>query len=223
MSNKIFKKRGEIHTIMKKLICLIIIFSTLIANAQKEHVGIKAGVNFANLTANEGSTGPTLRTRTSFYVGVLFEIPLSEKLFLQPELLYSGQGASFSANVYRNGQPEILTKNKFYLHYINIPVMLKYDIDKFTFIEIGPQLNFLGSAELEVTANGESGIATASKLFNKTDFGFNIGVGIAISKAFSVDVRYSQGLTNIEKETDSNNKNTLINSVISAGIVIKIQ
>ena len=208
---------------MKKLICLIIIFSTLIANAQKEHVGIKAGVNFANLTANEGSTGPTLRTRTSFYVGVLFEIPLSEKLFLQPELLYSGQGAQFDGTIYNNNKPVAVSQNKFYLHYINIPVMLKYKINRFTFIEIGPQINLLGSAELEVTANGQSGIATASKLFNKTDFGLNFGIGIAISKAFSVDVRYSQGLTNIEKETDSNNKNTLINSVISAGIVIKIQ
>lgn len=53
------------------------------------HLGAKAGLNFSNLTGDDAD----LDGRTSFHLGLIAEIMFSEKFGIQPEVLYSAQGA----------------------------------------------------------------------------------------------------------------------------------
>ncbi|MFB9077140.1 porin family protein [Flavobacterium procerum] len=110
-----------------------------------------------------------------FQVGGFAEINIWKKLFIQPELLYSAQGAKID---YPGNN---FTVN---LDYINVPVVAKYYItDAFT-VEAGPQIGFLVSSK-----NIED---------EKTvDLGFNLGAGYNVTKNFSVGIRYTIGLSNI--------------------------
>lgn len=79
--------------IMKKLLlsAAMAVFMLSNVNAQEVKFGVKAGVNFASLGGDDASGFDGL---TSFHVGALAEIGISEKFAIQPELVYSLQGAS---------------------------------------------------------------------------------------------------------------------------------
>ena len=77
---------------MKKLFILsIILLSAYSVNAQTFKFGLKGGANFSSL---EGDNIESSKY-TSFHFGGLVEISLLENLSVQPELLYSSQGAKF--------------------------------------------------------------------------------------------------------------------------------
>ncbi|WP_304038414.1 outer membrane beta-barrel protein [Mesonia mobilis] len=91
----------------------------LVQNAQE--FGVKAGVNLANLNTDGDIDG-----KTSFYLGAVAEFGLSESFALQPELVYSMQGA-----------------DELDLSYINIPVLAKYYLVEGLAVEVGPQFGFV--------------------------------------------------------------------------------
>ena len=97
---------------------------------------------------------------------------ISEKISIQPELLYSGQGGS-SIN----------------LSYLNMPLTGKYYITKGFSLEAGPQIGYLLSAK-----TGERNIKSS---FKKFDFGANLGLGYKLNNGLSFGVRYNLGLTKI--------------------------
>ena len=66
----------------------------MFAGAQVQF-GIKAGYNLANLTTSPSQSG--IMSNSDFSAGVLASIPLFSSCSLQPEVLYSGQGAGVSA------------------------------------------------------------------------------------------------------------------------------
>ena len=205
---------------MKKILILLILLQmTSIINAQKNQFGFKAGINFASLSSNDNSQQKSLQSQIGFNAGVLVEIPISEKFAVQPELFYSRQGASFGSLNGGYGQTFNNTSSSFVLNYFNLPVILKYKVDKNTYLEFGPQLGFLVSASLDSDSYKSSASQTVSKLFNDIDFGLNIGIGIPIAKDLILNGRYSLGLTNIWKNADANDNFTLKNRVISAGLI----
>ena len=52
--------------------------------------GAKGGVNFANLVGDDAGDATMF---VGFNVGLFVEIPITDKLTIQPELLYSAQGS----------------------------------------------------------------------------------------------------------------------------------
>src|SRR5450432_1192824 len=99
---------------MKKLFVLFLTAGAFFsANAQVQF-GVKAGANFATLT---GSAADGAKTKVDFNGGAFAHIPLFNSFFLQPELVYSGQGAKATEN------EEDFTVNQSYL---NVPVLFQY-------------------------------------------------------------------------------------------------
>lgn len=79
---------------MKKLSIAIVIilgFSQLM-KAQDIKFGAKAGLNLANMSGDVEDNSMKL----AFHLGGMAEIKISEQFAVQPELLYSAQGAKFS-------------------------------------------------------------------------------------------------------------------------------
>ena len=104
---------------MKKLLLSIIALALMFqTNAQENavtkslQIGAKAGVNLSTLTGDISG----IKGRTSFHLGGVAEFPISEKLSIQPELLFSSQGAKYSdeANHIQNANT-ITDKNGKYL------------------------------------------------------------------------------------------------------------
>ncbi|MDG1870912.1 MAG: porin family protein [Flavobacterium sp.] len=161
------------------------------AQAQLVKFGLKGGLNYANLTGSEIQTDAI----TSYHVGLVAEVKLTDKFKVQPELLYSTQGAS-----YENAGNEFINE----LGYLAIPVLAKISLsDAFT-LELGPQASFLLSEKDNFDVND-------SKTF---DFSVNAGLGFNITKSIFIQGRYNLGLTDT-KVSDAKAKNSVVQ--LSAG------
>lgn len=166
---------------MKKItlsIIAVLVFG--FANAQETKFGVKAGVNFANLGGDSKDT----KTLVGFQVGGFTEIKLTEKFAIQPELLYSAQGAK---NEDSFGGETLKYDTK--LSYLNIPVMAKYFITEAFSVEAGPQIGILLSAKID----GEDFKDETKSI----DFGVNFGTEYDFTENFSAGLRYNLGLSNI--------------------------
>ena len=63
------------------------------ASAQKINVGIKGGFNQYNI---HNDNGAEYDAKSGFHLGLLGHIHLAKQLALQPELIYSAQGAEYT-------------------------------------------------------------------------------------------------------------------------------
>lgn len=165
----------------------VAIVATMIAgtaNAQKVNLGIKGGLNVYNVN-NDNDV--KYDSKTGFHAGLIGHIHLAPQFALQPEVVYSSQGAKFTTSN---------TESKLKLGYINVPVMFQYMFDNGFRLQAGPQVGFLINAETET-----NGASTDIKNNLKTvDFGLGAGVGyIHTPSGFGVDARYNLGLSNINE------------------------
>ena len=172
---------------MKKvLLTALAVFAFSFANAQDTKYGVKGGLNMSS------NSGDGLKSITSFHLGGFAQFKMNDKFAIQPELLYSAQGA----------KSDFGTLN---LKYINIPVMAKYNVADAFSIEAGPQIGFLMSATFASVDYKDQ--------CNSTDFGFNLGAGYDLNETMSLGLRYTMGLTNVDKDVAgqaSNSKNSNI-------------
>lgn len=188
---------------MKKtiLVAVFALFAFMASQAQEVRLGIKGGYNLSSLSGDLND----MKSRSSFHIGGLVEVPLAEQFSIQPEVLYSSQGAE-----YRNSTIGVEdTKTTAKLDYIQIPVMAKYYAAEGFAIEAGPQVGFLTSstAKIEstmgdVTVSGEEDIDNLKKV----DFGLGVGASYRLPVGVFFEARYNFGLTNLNDDSDSDAK-----------------
>jgi Outer membrane protein beta-barrel domain len=175
-------------TTMKRLIfALTAVCASSLALAQVQF-GVKAGVSIVNLIASHVPTGlSTFTTRPDFNAGLISSIFLFKSFYLQPEVVYSGQGGAMNTLF----GPTIKLEYK----YLNVPVLFKYQHASGLFAETGPQVGFvLTGAE---KFNGQS--FTAKNYTEPLDFGWAFGFGYKMPMGLGVDARYNFGLTKVIK------------------------
>ena len=182
---------------MKKLFfsTLFLCLSILISNAQDVKFGGKAGLNIATLT---GDDTEGVDNRISFHIGGVVEIPVSEVFSVQPELLYSDQGAEVDDIKIKFG-------------YLNLPVLAKFYVTEGFDVVAGPQLGFLVSAEGE-----QDGISVdIDDFFKSIDFGIGIGAGYELENGINFGARYNIGITDLN---DTDEPGELMNSVFQISV-----
>ena len=176
---------------MKKTIAtlILLVLGTGLSQAQLLEFGVKGGVNFANYTGGDVS-GVDFKTITSYHAGMVMELKVFENFAIQPELLYSTQGAELEG---------LGDQVKNELGYLSIPVLAKFYLTSNELsLELGPQASFLVSERNEVDANDT----------NSFEFGIAGGLSYKITKSIFVSGRYVAGLTDAKKDADV--KNSLI-------------
>lgn len=196
---------------MKKAILVIaLLLATVLPAAAQSGTafGIKAGVNFANLSFDPDDE-ESVESRTGLVVGALVLVPVNPRFAFQPEFLYSQQGATQDEG-----------DGKIKLDYFNIPLLANINLtsgteNSFSLI-VGPQLGFRTSAKAEFEGEEED-FKDETESF---DFGMVLGVA-GTMKNFLIDARYTWGLSNINKiESDAQKvKNRVF--TISAGILFR--
>ena len=193
---------------MKKIVLSAFAILTIgFVNAQDLRFGAKAGVNISTLTGD--AVGSDVSMKVGFHAGGLMEIKFTDKLALQPEVLFSLQGAEIEDRVDFAGGDYDLDSNKLHLSYINVPVMLKFYPIKSLFVEAGPQVGFLVGAktksESKEVRNTNDGVTTTTistdndvkDFYKSVDFGFNLGLGYDITENIFINARYNMGLANV--------------------------
>lgn len=184
---------------MKKVILVLVILIAVNATAQNSNFGVKAGLNISMLT---GSDDQIMSSNTGFFAGTFLEFKMLSKVTVQPELLFSTQGAKFKAK-------DLTSATTTKRNYLLVPIMVKYYPVPAWFIEAGPQAGFLMSAKQEIE-NNTTNSSTSEDIKNATkgfDFSLNAGVGYVILDRVVVQMRYSIGLTDTSTLENTNLKN----------------
>ncbi len=184
----------------RMLLVLIAAGATVFASAQVQY-GIKAGYNLATVTTSPKQSG--VSSKSDFDAGLFASIPLFSTCYLQPEVVYSGQGAAFT---------DSFATGKMNLGYINVPILFKYQHESGLFAETGPQVGFLLSAK--ETFGGQT--IDSKSTTQSIDFSWAFGIGYKLPMGLGFDARYNLGLTNLSKESQS--EGTIKNSVFQFGL-----
>jgi hypothetical protein len=137
-------------------------------------LGIKGGANISKFDVSDADN------LVSPHAGAFALFKLS-KIGIQPEILFSKQGAKVS---------DIdLGDVDFKTSYLSIPVMLKLYLVAGLNIQAGPQFGFLTAAEFNEADVKES--------LKNSDISANVGLGWDLPFGLTIDARYNIGLSDV--------------------------
>jgi hypothetical protein len=169
---------------MKKIFLLLVMAGSFaIANAQISY-GVKGGLNVANIGGEDVDGN---KAKLGFHLGGFVNIPVAESISVQPELVFSGQGAKFEGD------------SKYAMNYLNIPVVGRFTTKSGFFAETGPQLGFLVSAKAK--QDGEK--TNVKDYFKKTDLSWALGVGYLTQSNIGVSARFNLGLSKLDEDGEA--------------------
>ena len=162
--------------------------------------GVKGGVSISKMTDH------TYKSRVSGHGGVFVNRSLSKHFFVQPELLFSGEGEQFLSN----GEHTLA------LDYILLPVMIQYYPVPQVYVEVGPQVGVLISAKDKTAGaahrNVKANISTAQ-------YAISTGLGVMASDHLIVYGRYNFGLSDITSLDAIKDKS----NVLQIGIALRFE
>jgi long-subunit fatty acid transport protein len=197
---------------MKKLASILtLVFLTIATSAQSlipVKYGIKAGLNFSNLNITPAIDGvkPTDNSlQMGIAAGFIVHIPLSDKWFINPEVLYSQKGASFNyafTHDYElNQRDEYKTTNQLTLSYVELNPTISYKANDKLALNFGPSVSFLIGEKYDYTQDPVRDITNTAHILTdglvetaSLDVGLNLGVSYFFTEHFFIDTRVYTGL-----------------------------
>lgn len=195
---------------MKRIICLLAFCVLFTAYSVAQiGLGIKGGVNFANVGGTDAPPGA--KTLTGFAAGGYVEISLPLLFTIQPEILYSQKGTTYDQTVLGTNF-KVTAK----LNYLEIPVLVKYSFPVPVVkpsLYVGPAMGILLSAKGTVEAGGQSQEEDIKDQTTSTDWGLVVGASAHIA-IITVDVRYTLGLTTIDKAGTTKGYNRVVGIMV---------
>jgi opacity protein-like surface antigen len=176
--------------LMKKAILLFVCAASLavVSHAQDVRFGAKGSLVLSTFS------GEDAEMKVGFNLGALVQIPVAEQFMIQPELVYSAQGAKAEDD-----------DSKLALGYINVPVLAKYQSTSGFFAETGPQVGFLLSAKAKEDGDSQD----VKDQLKKVDFSWGFGIGYQTASNLGINARYNLGLSTLPDEGDAKVKNSV--------------
>ncbi len=170
---------------MQRLILLLIFFYPLVLNAQLK-IGVKAGLNFANIT---NASAIKAESRTGYMIGG-YIAPKAKKLFgFRSEIILSRQGYDYKTSI----------TGKVNLDYLLLPQLITLNFGKKIQLHAGGQLAFLLNATVDSSGAG-SGSGSLFNYFNRFDYGLVAGAEIHPFLGFFIGGRINTSFNNVNKE-----------------------
>jgi hypothetical protein len=210
---------------MKKHFILLasILISTITFAQVKPSLGVRAGLSSAGIRGEAaenlksildfGKGTITNADNNSFFGGVYASIPVANSISLEPAIYYSQKGYQMTGEFAVKGLEFIggNARAKLTTNYIDIPLLLKADMDGFQFFA-GPQMSYLMSADLRTTAgvlgyNLLNKTLDATQQFNRWDAAVTAGVGYQLSSGINFTASYEHGLSKLDANKSTNSYN----------------
>lgn len=170
---------------------------------RKVEYGVKVGYTSSSLIMKESRVLKPGHRFSGYSFGVFAEIPFAEDFSFQPELEYSETGANYEGkSQWQEGGYSKTTRNN-----LSIPLMVKYYFYDGLNVQLGPQVDFLTSANVKSkwkkwdstfsSYKFEEKDTPYSNIMNKVSFGAVVGLGYKLPVGVSFDARFNYGLNNI--------------------------
>jgi len=175
---------------MKKLILYVLLIFPCSLIAQ---IGVKAGLNFANVTKASSINNSS---RTGWHAGILLAPPSQKIMGFRTELTYSKQGYDYKSGT-NTGTVD--------LDYIMSSNLTTISITKYFQIQIGGQVAYLLNAKVDSSASS-TGNPQADKimdLYNRFDYGFAGGIEIHPVSGLLIGARANISLGSLYKDAQS--------------------
>ena len=161
---------------------LLAVMSLFVFTAGAQHAfGVKGGVNIASLSGFEGNS------RVSAHGGVFLHHTINTVWCFQPELLFSGEGQRY----FDNGEERTLA-----LNYLQLPLMVQYYVVPKFYLEAGPQVGLLVSAQ---DKGEETAHLNVKDDFSTAQIALGIGAGYKASEQVILYGRFNFGLTDVTR------------------------
>jgi hypothetical protein len=156
-------------------------------------IGIKAGVNFANVS-NASSINSS--SKSGFNIGLLLAPSSKKILSSRTELIFSRQGYDYKTS---NNTGNVN------LDYIQMGQLASINITKFVSLLFGAQTSYLISAQADSTKNsgGTGSYNNIMNLYNRIDYGYALGAEVHPVKGLIIGARYNVSLAKVYKDIQS--------------------
>ena len=182
------------------VIALLMVMGTGAAYAQSETTsdaltpsfGIKGGLNFANLYVDNVQSE---NNKLGGHIGFFAKWPVSNRVAVQSEILYTNKGSKVSYGNFIQGSGEY----RFNLNYVEVPVMLSVNLMPGFSLNAGGYVAYLASANVkDVKSDGTiSGVSNLNAdNFHRFDYGLVGGASFDI-KSVTLGARYNYGLQTV--------------------------
>lgn len=200
---------------MKKILlsALTVIAFSLLAQAQVK-LGVKAGGNISKqrINSSHGSSLFTNDKYKSFHAGFISEFTLSERLYLQPQLLYSRKGATLLIST---GAAD----TKVRINYIDLPVNLVYKLPvSFGKIFAGAGAAFSYGFEGKQEQNGQKTGLYSGNTWKHEDLSLSFTAGAEFDNGLFVSINSQKGFLDVYKADGVSVKNRSVS--VSLGYMI---
>ncbi|MGZ5134306.1 MAG: porin family protein [Flavitalea sp.] len=174
---------------MKNLILYLVL---LLPSGLLAQIGLKAGVNFANVT-NASSINND--SRTGFNVGIFYSPGSGGVIGSHTELLFSRQGYDYKSGT-NTGTVD--------LDYIMLPQFMAINITKYVQIQVGFQIAYLLNAKVD-SSNDVSGGASnpygdIMDIYNRFDYGLGGGLQVHPVSGLIVGARVNFSLNTLYED-----------------------
>ena len=200
--------------------------------------GIKLGVNlsFPNIKerviAVEGAS-ISYSSKIEFQFGAAFEVPLTSRIILAPELNFQLKSFYYDLDKPLSGDLENSTEGPEKQTWISLPVLVQYDLipeSKFNpFVGVGVSVDYLAGSSISLNRVAVNAAASPQRTFaidrNELNFSvllsaggkYKIGGGMLIA-----EIRYAHGLMEISDRDHAFSNSTLLFDYSYADSVFKI-
>ena len=198
----------------KTALILVLAFFTFATTAQSLipiKYGIKAGLNISNIISNpnEGVKNIDNSALMGIAGGFYMEIALSDKWYINPELIYSQKGVSFTyeyTHHYDVNQKDVHnTSHELKLGYIELNPTISFKASDKLALNFGPSVSFLITPEYTPLADkGEKDQLTnheelidGSFTEETIDVGVNLGISYYLTENLLINSRVQTGLMKV--------------------------
>lgn len=189
----------------KTVIVALLIIASIPLKAQSgihANFGIKAGAQASKL----GQESFNWDSKYRWHAGVLAHLHMSKHFAIQPEIIYSAQGAEHITPT---------TETQLELNYLNLPIVFQYMTGSGFRFQAGPQLGILLNADRDI--NGAKNDIKNS--IRKADLSLLAGFSYITKLGLGFDARYVYGLTDVAKKGNPAGLGADINNlVIQVGV-----
>ena len=174
----------------KSIVFAALLFAGTASFAQHFELGVKAGTNISNFNGASNSDQLKAKTLIGFHGGAFVSLFVGNVFAIQPEVLFSTQGAKIE----QTGA----NKTDYKINYINVPVMLKLRSPGGFYVEAGPQIGFKTS---------ETFYGTGGDFARSTDFSIAGGLGYHSPIGLGIGARYTAGISKLGVVNSSSEPN----------------
>ena len=205
---------------MKNVTTLIITltFLSYYSSAQSllpKKYGIKIGSNISNVISspNEGVENIDNSSLIGFLGGFYMEIPLNDKWYINPELVYIQKGSAFTYSYehdYEVNQRDLHNASSdLKLAYLELNPTLSYKTSGGLSLDFGPSLGYLLSLQYNILEDkGDNDTDPNHEILSDSEYeeesldvGFNLGLSYYLNDNFLIVSRINTGLLSIGKVT----------------------